>query len=81
VFGSGGGQRLALETSLPLLGQVPLDPRIQEGGDTGRPIVIAEPSSKAAREFEQIAGRVVARMTERHGAGRPGLDTAGLQGA
>ena len=72
VFGSGGGERLAAETSLPLLGQVPLDPRIQEGGDTGRPIVVAEPSSKAARELETIAGRVVARMTERHGAGRPG---------
>jgi ATP-binding protein involved in chromosome partitioning len=78
VFGSGGGQRLATETSLPLLGQVPLDPRIQEGGDTGRPIVVAEPTSKAAREFENIAARVVTRMTERHGAGRPG---AALQGA
>ena len=68
VFGSGGGERLATETSLPLLGQVPLDPRIQEGGDTGRPIVVAEPASKAAKALEQIAVRVVQRLNERHGA-------------
>jgi len=68
VFGSGGGARLAQETALPLLGQIPLDPRIQEGGDTGRPIVAAEPASKAAREFESIAAKVVERMMERSGA-------------
>ncbi|MES2524344.1 MAG: Mrp/NBP35 family ATP-binding protein [Gemmatimonadota bacterium] len=72
VFGSGGGERLAVETSLPLLGQVPLDPRIQEGGDSGRPIVLADPTSKAAREFEQIATRVVDALARRAGnAGSP----------
>ena len=54
VFGTGGGARLAEECNLPLLGQVPLDPRVQEGGDTGRPIVVAEPSSKAAKEIETL---------------------------
>ena len=44
------------------------DPRIQEGGDTGRPIIVAEPTSKAAREFESIAQRVVERIIERYGA-------------
>ena len=68
IFGAGGGERLARDTKLPLLGQIPLDPRIQEGGDTGRPIVVAEPTSKAARAFEEIAGRVLDRMTERYGA-------------
>jgi ATP-binding protein involved in chromosome partitioning len=67
VFGSGGGARLAQECELPLLGAVPLDPRIQEGGDTGRPIIVAEPASKAAREFETIAKGVVARLAERYG--------------
>ena len=66
VFGSGGGARLAEECNLPLLGQVPLDPRIQEGGDTGRPIIIAEPTSKAARALESIADRVLERMAERY---------------
>lgn len=66
VFGTGGGARLADECNLPLLGQVPLDPRIQEGGDTGRPIVVAEPSSKAAKEIESIALRVLERIAERY---------------
>jgi ATP-binding protein involved in chromosome partitioning len=60
VFGSGGGQRLADELQLPLLGQVPIDPRIAEGGDTGRPIVVAEPASGAARALSQVAERVAA---------------------
>ncbi len=68
VFGSGGGARLAAECNLPLLGQVPLDPRIQEGGDTGRPIVVAEPTSKAARALESIADRVLERIAERYPA-------------
>ena len=68
IFGSGGGERLAKECSLPLLGQVPLDPRIREGGDTGRPIVAAEPNSKAAKELESIALKALERLNERYGA-------------
>jgi len=68
VFGTGGGARLAAETNLPLIGQVPLDPRIQEGGDTGRPIVDAEPTSRAAKELEAIAQRVVERLVNIYGS-------------
>lgn len=67
LFGSGGGERLAQECDLPLLGQVPIDPRIQEGGDTGRPIVAAEPDSKAAKAISAIADRVMQRVVERYG--------------
>jgi ATP-binding protein involved in chromosome partitioning len=67
LFGTGGGERLAKECDLPLLGQVPIDPRIQEGGDTGRPIVSAEPESKAAKAFSAIADRVMQRVAERYG--------------
>ncbi|WP_439643399.1 P-loop NTPase [Gemmatimonas sp.] len=67
LFGSGGGERLAKECDLPLLGQVPIDPRIQEGGDTGRPIVAAEPDSKAAKAISAIAERVMQRVVERYG--------------
>jgi len=67
LFGSGGGERLAKECDLPLLGQVPIDPRIQEGGDTGRPIVAAEPASRAAQALAAIAQRVVERLDARHG--------------
>jgi len=68
VFGSGGGQKLADEVQVPLLGQVPIDPRIVEGGDTGRPIVAAEPNASAARALTSIAERVVERVAERYGA-------------
>lgn len=67
LFGSGGGERLAKECDLPLLGQVPIDPRIQEGGDTGRPIVAAEPESKAAKAISAVAERVMQRVAERYG--------------
>ena len=69
MFGSGGGAALAKECDLPLLGQIPLDPRIQEGGDTGRPIVVAEPASKAAKELERVAVRVMERIAERYPEG------------
>jgi ATP-binding protein involved in chromosome partitioning len=68
VFGSGGGARLAAEVNVPLLGQVPIDPRIVEGGDTGRPIVAAQPNASAARALTAIAERVAARVAERYGA-------------
>ena len=58
LFGSGGGERLATSLDLPLLGQVPLYPRVMEGGDTGAPIVTADASSSAARALSAIADRV-----------------------
>lgn len=68
LFGSGGGQRLADELGIPLLAQIPLYPRVLEGGDTGRPIVAADPESSAARALDQLAERI----GESLGAGRPG---------
>jgi ATP-binding protein involved in chromosome partitioning len=58
IFGSGGGQRLADELEVPLLGNVPLYPPVLEGGDTGRPIVAAEPLSAAGRALTAVAERV-----------------------
>jgi ATP-binding protein involved in chromosome partitioning len=58
LFGSGGGKRLADSLSLPLLGEIPLQPRVLEGGDQGRPIVVADPSSGAAKALTELAGRV-----------------------
>ncbi|HET6681837.1 MAG TPA: Mrp/NBP35 family ATP-binding protein [Gemmatimonadaceae bacterium] len=58
IFGTGGGQRLADELDLPLLGQVPLYPRVLAGGDTGEPIVVSEPESSAAQALDGIAERV-----------------------
>ena len=58
IFGSGGGERLAQAVELPLLGQVPLYPRVMEGGDDGLPIVTADAGSAAARALAAIAGRI-----------------------
>ena len=62
LFGEGGGQRLATEVELPLLGQVPLFPPVMTGGDSGVPIVVADPSSSAARALVAIASKVVERL-------------------
>jgi ATP-binding protein involved in chromosome partitioning len=58
LFGSGGGEKLAKAVELPLLGQVPLYPRVMEGGDSGAPIVTADAGSAAARALAAIATRV-----------------------
>ena len=55
IFGSGGGQQLSDELQAPLLGRLPIDPRICKGGDTGEPMTIAEPSSTISQVFVQIA--------------------------
>jgi ATP-binding protein involved in chromosome partitioning len=62
LFGSGGGQRLADELGLPLIGQVPLYPRVLEAADRGEPIVVAEPQSSAAKALTSIAERVRAAV-------------------
>ena len=63
LFGTGGGERLAGELGLPLLGQVPLQPRVLEAADKGQPIVVAEPASNAARALMAIAERIKAAAT------------------
>jgi ATP-binding protein involved in chromosome partitioning len=68
LFGSGGGERLAAELGLPLLGQVPLYPRVMEGADRGEPIVVGEPQSSAAKAIFAIADRVRAHSEQPGGA-------------
>jgi ATP-binding protein involved in chromosome partitioning len=55
VFGSGGGERLAAELRVPLLGHVPLDARLRESGDAGTPLVVGDPDSEPARAIVEIA--------------------------
>jgi ATP-binding protein involved in chromosome partitioning len=58
LFGSGGGQELADQLGVPLLGQVPLVPELRVGADEGRPIVVTDPDDEASRVFVAIAERV-----------------------
>jgi ATP-binding protein involved in chromosome partitioning len=68
LFGSGGGERLAKAVELPLLGQVPLYPRVMEGGEAGTPIVTADASSSAAKALAAIASKIASLV----GAARAG---------
>lgn len=67
LFGSGGGDTVAatltaaLGMSVPLLGRVPFDPRLREGGDDGRPLVLSDPDSPAGAAVTAIASDLAAR--------------------
>jgi ATP-binding protein involved in chromosome partitioning len=58
LFGEGGGQELADDLEVPLLGQVPLVPALRAGGDAGEPIVVAHPDDEASVAFRSIAQRL-----------------------
>jgi ATP-binding protein involved in chromosome partitioning len=55
VFGSGGGDRLAAELGVPLLGTVPLDGRVREASDAGVPLVVSDPASEPAQAIAALA--------------------------
>jgi ATP-binding protein involved in chromosome partitioning len=55
LFGSGGGEQLAASIGAPLLGQVPLDVELREGGDAGVPVTVSSPGSHSAQELRRIA--------------------------
>jgi ATP-binding protein involved in chromosome partitioning len=67
IFGSGGADRVAATLEqrfgydIPVLGRVPLDERLREGGDVGRPIVDSAPDSAAALELRRMAERLAGR--------------------
>ena len=67
VFGSGGGQRVAATLSerfgydVPLLGQIPLDTSLREGGDAGKPIVDSDPTAPAAEALTRVASTLSGR--------------------
>jgi ATP-binding protein involved in chromosome partitioning len=58
LFGRGGGALLSEALEVPLLGQIPLDTAMREGGDVGAPIVAVAPESEAAKAFLAIAERI-----------------------
>jgi ATP-binding protein involved in chromosome partitioning len=69
LFGSGGGQAVAdslsqsTGTKVPLLGQIPIDQQVREGGDDGLPVVLREPRSAAAVALGQVADALARRQT------------------
>jgi ATP-binding protein involved in chromosome partitioning len=59
LFGEGGGARLAADLGVRLISQIPLDPHVVPGGDSGNPVVIANPESAAARALTKTADELV----------------------
>jgi ATP-binding protein involved in chromosome partitioning len=64
VFGFGGGERLATQLGVPLLGTVPLDARVRESGDYGEPLVNTDPDSEPAQAITALAEAIAATKRE-----------------
>jgi ATP-binding protein involved in chromosome partitioning len=67
VFGSGGGEQVATALThltgveVPLLGQIPIDVRLREGGDSGTPLVLSDPETPAAAQLIKVAESLVSK--------------------
>jgi len=73
IFGHGGGRKTAEMLGVPFLGEVPIDPKVVVGGDSGEPIVVADPAAPAALALKEVA-RLVAEQVS---SGMPGHTHAG----
>ena len=62
IFGSGGGDRLSKEVDIPLLGAIPLDLDLRQGGDNGVPLMVSAPDSPTGQIFQSIAKKVSDRI-------------------
>jgi ATP-binding protein involved in chromosome partitioning len=63
VFGEGGGEKMAEAAKVPFLGQIPMDPNVRIGGDSGVPVIISHPDSAPARALRALAEQVAARLS------------------
>jgi ATP-binding protein involved in chromosome partitioning len=68
IFGAGGGERMSRDYGVALLGRLPLDIRIREQTDGGRPTVVAEPDGQLARAYRDMARSTAARLSVSGGA-------------
>ena len=64
IFGTGGGQKLAMELSIPLLGSIPINQSIREGSDIGYPIVVSHPDSEQSKKFFEICENMAAEVSK-----------------
>ncbi len=66
IFGYGGGKKSAEELGIPFLGEIPINPLIREGGDTGKPIIIFDPECEESRKIMEIARNMAAQISIRN---------------
>jgi ATP-binding protein involved in chromosome partitioning len=65
LWGRGGGEVLAAELDVSLLGQIPFDPLLREAGDAGVPVTVADPHSAAAQAIDSVAAQLIERRPTR----------------
>jgi len=75
LFGHGGGEKMAAQYGVPLLGSLPLQIDIREQGDAGTPITAAQPESTAAQAYRQAASRLLEELARRPRASIPILSS------
>jgi ATP-binding protein involved in chromosome partitioning len=63
LFGRGGGEKIQREFGIPLLGQIPIELAVREGGDEGRPVTLTAPESASGRALAAIAGKVAQQVS------------------
>jgi len=76
IFGSGGGETMAEDSDVDLLGALPLDMSIRIGTDEGKPTVVAEPDGAVAKIYRDIARRIAAKLSQKtkdHSAAFPNI--------
>lgn len=63
IFGTGGGEQLAKEGSVQFLGKIPIDAKVREGGDSGKPVIVEDPKSPAASALRSISEVIAAKVS------------------
>ena len=63
IFGTGGAKKICDLFDVPMLGTIPLDPAVREGGDAGRPVTMTAPDSGIAKSFRDLAGEMARRVS------------------
>lgn len=63
IFGTGGGEQLAKEGSVQFLGKIPIDAKVREGGDSGKPVIVEDPESPAACALRSISEVIAAKVS------------------
>jgi ATP-binding protein involved in chromosome partitioning len=74
LFGKGGAKRAAEELDVDFLGEIPIDPRVVEGGDKGEPILLSAPDSPTAEALRALAGSLVRKLAVLSAATPPNAD-------
>lgn len=65
IFDTGGAKKLAMEKNVDVLEELPIDPKVREASDEGKPIVIFDPQSPSSLKYKNIANKVISKLSEK----------------